>query len=118
MTLCFLYVFSDIRYLTKMFAVLLGGAIELGVMSYFIYVMYCFLIMTKYYNKPCMDNMTCGPIVLGDDQYMMMGDNRGDSLDSRYWGTLKQDRFIGKAVYLFWPFKRAKSLIYKSSENK
>ena len=47
----FLYVFSDIRYLTKMFAVLLGGAIELGVMSYFIYVMYCFLIMTKYYNN-------------------------------------------------------------------
>jgi len=47
----FLYVFSNTRYLTRMFAVLLGGGIELGIMSYFIYVMYCFLIVTKYYDK-------------------------------------------------------------------
>ena len=47
----FIYIFSDTKYVTKMFAVLLGGGIELGIMSYFIYVMYCFLIITKYYNN-------------------------------------------------------------------
>jgi len=70
-------------------------------------------IVSPYDYKPCSYNMYCGPFVLEDGQYMMMGDNRGDSLDSRYWGPLNQDRFIGKAVYLFWPFKRTKSLIYK-----
>ena len=45
------YIFGDTRYITKAFAVLLGGAIELGIMSYFIYVMYCFLIITKFYNN-------------------------------------------------------------------
>ena len=47
----FIYLFSDNNYITKLFAVLLGGGIELGIMSYFIYVMYCFLIITKYYNN-------------------------------------------------------------------
>ena len=47
----FLYIFSDLKYLTTMFGILLGGGIELGIMSYFIYVMYCFLIITKYYNN-------------------------------------------------------------------
>ena len=74
-------------------------------------------IMSSYDYKPCTENMTCGPVILEDNQYMMMGDNRGDSLDSRYWGPLTQDRFIGKAIYLFWPFKRAKSLMYKNFEN-
>ena len=47
----FIYIFGDLKYLTKIFAILLGGMIELGVMAYFIYVMYCFLIISKYYNN-------------------------------------------------------------------
>ena len=46
-----IYIFTDLTYVTKAFAVLLGGGIELGIMSYFIYVMYCFLIVTKFYNN-------------------------------------------------------------------
>lgn len=40
----------------------------------------------------------------------MMGDNRGNSQDSRYWGTLKKDRFVGRAVLVFWPPQRMKVL--------
>ena len=47
----FISILSDNNYITKLFAVLLGGGIELGIMSYFIYVMYCFLIITKYYDN-------------------------------------------------------------------
>ena len=47
----FIYIFGDLKYLTKIFAILLGGLIELGVMAYFIYVMYCFLIISKFYNN-------------------------------------------------------------------
>lgn len=42
----------------------------------------------------------CGPIIVPKDSYFMMGDNRGNSLDSRYWGTLKRDRFVGRAVFV------------------
>lgn len=34
--------------------------------------------------------------------FFMMGDNRHNSLDSRYWGLLPQDLVIGKAMYLYW----------------
>lgn len=54
--------------------------------------------------------MKCGPFVLDKDSYFMMGDNRGNSQDSRYWGTLKKDRFVGRAVVVFWPLNRMKVL--------
>ncbi len=63
-------------------------------------------IMDRYEYPVCTEDMTCGPIILGDDEYFMMGDNRGHSADSRYWGVLKKDRFIGKAKLIFWPFTR------------
>ncbi len=67
-------------------------------------------IESAYDYRPCTEAMFCGPITLGEKQYMMLGDNRGNSQDGRYWGLLSQDRFVGKAVFLFWPFKRVKTL--------
>ncbi len=63
-------------------------------------------IMDRFEYPICTTNMNCGPITLGNDEYFMMGDNRGHSSDSRYWGVLKENRFIGKAKVLFWPFTR------------
>ena len=63
-------------------------------------------IMNRFEYPTCTPAMTCGPITLGADEYFMMGDNRGHSSDSRYWGVLKENRFIGKAKVLFWPFTR------------
>ncbi len=54
--------------------------------------------------------MKCGPFKLDKDSYFMMGDNRGNSQDSRYWGTLKKERFVGRAVVVFWPLNRMKVL--------
>ena len=47
-----------------------------------------------------------GPYEVPEGCYFMMGDNRGNSQDSRFWGFLPKERFIGKAIFLFWPLNR------------
>ena len=63
-------------------------------------------IMSEYDYHICKENMYCGPFIIPEDNYFMMGDNRGNSQDSRFWGTLPKDRFIGRAVFTFWPPRR------------
>jgi signal peptidase I len=45
---------------------------------------------------------TWGPLVLPSDRYFVLGDNRDNSLDSRYWGFLPADDIVGRVrrVYL------------------
>ena len=40
----------------------------------------------------------------------MMGDNRPDSLDSRYWGPVPKPWLIGKAFFTYWPPDRVGAL--------
>lgn len=63
-------------------------------------------IMSEYDYHVCKENMYCGPFIIPENEYFMMGDNRGNSQDSRFWGTLPKDRFIGRAVFTFWPLNR------------
>ena len=44
------------------------------------------------------------PIILGEDEYFVMGDNRGGSRDSRDIGPVKRENIDGKAVLRIYPF--------------
>lgn len=50
------------------------------------------------------------PYTLGDNEYWMMGDNRTNSADSRYFGPIKRDTISSKAWFIFWPFSEMKVL--------
>lgn len=42
-----------------------------------------------------------------EESYLMLGDNRNDSWDARYWTNtyVHQDKILGKAVVVYWPFQ-------------
>ncbi len=44
----------------------------------------------------------CEPTTVPPDSYFMMGDNRDNSQDSRYWGFVKRNKIKGKAFLIYW----------------
>ncbi len=46
------------------------------------------------------------PLTVPANSYFMLGDNRFNSCDSRYWGSVSRSMIIGKAFVRIWPFSR------------
>jgi signal peptidase I len=51
-----------------------------------------------------------GPVRVPDGQYFMMGDNRDNSEDSRYWGFLPKSYMKGRALFIYFSLEEDASL--------
>jgi signal peptidase I len=61
------------------------------------------------FARPCGGGSDCDfprEVTVPADHYFMMGDNRGASDDSRFWGPVPRDWIIGGAFATYWPPKR------------
>jgi signal peptidase I len=56
-------------------------------------------------RKMLAENVVNGEIVVPKDCYFAMGDNRDNSLDSRYWGFVPRENIIGKPVLIYWSYR-------------
>jgi signal peptidase I len=46
-----------------------------------------------------------GELVVPPGMYFMLGDNRHDSLDSRYWGFVPRENIFGRPLFNYWSFE-------------
>ena len=50
------------------------------------------------------EDVVNGELVVPPGNYFAMGDNRDNSLDSRYWGLVPRDNIMGKPLIIFWSY--------------
>ena len=51
------------------------------------------------------ENVDRGELVVPPGKYFVMGDNRDDSLDSRYWGFVPEENIVGRPLLIYWSIR-------------
>src|SRR5207248_2132212 len=45
-------------------------------------------------------------LIVPEGNYFVMGDNRDDSLDSRYWGFVPRENIVGRPLLIYWSMRK------------
>ena len=51
-------------------------------------------------------NYSIGPLIVPEQSFWVMGDNRNNSMDSHIWGFLPYEKIIGRAILRYWPLNK------------
>ena len=52
-----------------------------------------------------------GELIVPEDSYFVLGDNRDDSYDSRYWGFVPKENVVGRPLVIYWSMNRNESTV-------
>jgi signal peptidase I len=53
--------------------------------------------------------MDDGELIVPEGSYFVLGDNRDDSYDSRYWGFVPQENVVGRPLVIYWSMDRSET---------
>ena len=60
--------------------------------------------VSKFWPLKLRESIQGDDLVVPPGNYFAMGDNREESLDSRYWGFIPQENIIGRPLFIYWSF--------------
>ena len=68
------------------------------------------LLFEPYVLDDYRDQRSYGPVIVPQDSYLVLGDHRNFSNDSRDFGPVQREYIYGKAVFAYWPAERVGKL--------
>jgi signal peptidase I len=70
--------------------------------------------ISPYWETDLPSHIQGGDLVVPAGHYFAMGDHRGVSLDSRYWGFIPQENVIGRPMFIYWSFNTPADQVTKT----
>jgi len=71
--------------------------------------------LTPQWRAELEQHLQDGELVVPANSYFAMGDNRDNSLDSRYWGFVPRENVIGTPIFIYWSFETPRDDYLKTS---